>query len=117
MKNLNTKNGFIFLFLITLIYFFISGYKQINRKEEYAVAIVRHRVMSNKVTVTIDFGQKRPFLAENRATDKDGNIIIFNSAVDVMNYMNEDGWFFMNSDIIPQGNTYEESLFFARQIN
>jgi len=94
----------------------IFGFKKINRKEEYAVAIIQHRLLSNKVNVTIDYGQKRPFLEDGRLKDKDGNIIKFNSAVDVMNYMNYDGWDFINAAIIPQGNTYEESLYFSRSI-
>jgi hypothetical protein len=94
----------------------LSSYKNLGRREEYAVAIIQHRMLSNKVTVTIDYGQKRPFMEDSRLTDKDGNIIKFNSAVDVMNYMNTDGWYFMNADILPQGNSYQESLFFVREI-
>ena len=117
MKQLSTKSTItIFIIAVIFISIIVAGYKQTGRKEEYAVAIVQHRMLSNKVSVTIDYGQKRPFLEDARLTDKEGNIIKFNSAVDVMNYMNNEGWYFMNADILPQGNSYQESLFFVREI-
>jgi hypothetical protein len=50
-------------------------------------------IMSRKVTVTMDFGEKLSGWADNRMKDPEtGKTIKFNSMIDAMNFMADDGW-------------------------
>ena len=68
-----------------------------TRTEEYCMVLVTAKMLSNKVTITIDFGQERRFFADNRYRDEEGKVQTFNSVIDALNYMNSQGWEFVNA--------------------
>ena len=59
----------------------------------YCEIVATPKLFSNKATVELDFGQYASFWsADRQLVDEDGNIIIFNSALDAANYMARRGW-------------------------
>jgi hypothetical protein len=72
--------------------------KQDTTKYTYCQIVGTSRCMSNKVTIEIDFGQFRSIWADNRLKDpKTGDRIIFNSMIDALNYMGNQGWEFVQA--------------------
>lgn len=68
-----------------------------TRTEEYCMVLATPKLLSNKVTISVDFGQERPFFADNRYRDEEGKVQTFNSVIDALNYMNGQGWEFVNA--------------------
>jgi len=62
------------------------------------------QLLSTKVTVSVDFGQKTKLFDDTRLKDADGKPIKFNSMVDAMNYMGKDGWQFVQAYIVTLSN-------------
>ena len=65
------------------------------------------KLFSNKVTVTVDFGQETSFWlgASNQyLVDDNGKAIKFNSMVDAMNYMGKRGWEFEQAYVVTISN-------------
>ena len=70
----------------------------------YCSIVGQGKLLSNKVDVSIDYGQKAGIFTDRRIRDENGNIIVFNSMIDAMNFMGADGWEFMQAYVITQGN-------------
>lgn len=69
-----------------------------SRHFVYCELIGPNSSFSNKVTVDIDFGQESGMWDLNYPLrDSTGKEIEFNSMVDAMNYMDADGWEFVQS--------------------
>ena len=66
----------------------------------YCELVGSHKFLSTKMNVKIDFGQERKFFGDNRLTDKNGNVIEFNSMIDAMNYMAGLGWKFEQAYVV-----------------
>ena len=65
------------------------------------------KLFSNKVTVTVDFGQETSLWAgasKQYLVDDNGKTIKFNSMVDAMNYMGKRGWEFEQAYVVTIGN-------------
>lgn len=60
---------------------------------------------TNKVKITIDYGQDTKFGEDTRIRDENGEVITFNSMVDAMNWLGEKGWEFCQAYAITMGNT------------
>ena len=74
------------------------------RTEEYCMILATAKLMSNKVTITIDYGQERKFFSDNRYKDEAGKVQSFNSVIDVLNFQNSQGWEFVNAYAITVGS-------------
>lgn len=62
-------------------------------KYVYAQIMGTQKFLSTKVTISVDFGQSRGFFSDTRLRDeKTGEVQSFNSMVDALNYMANDGW-------------------------
>lgn len=69
----------------------------------YCELVGTTRLFSTQITVNVDFGQKTNIVTKQIATklvDENGNPIVFNSMVDAMNYMAQQGWNFETAYII-----------------
>ena len=72
--------------------------KQDTTKYVYCQIVGTSRLLSNKVTIEIDFGQFRSIWKDNRLKDpKTGERIVFNSMIDALNYMGNQGWEFVQA--------------------
>ena len=50
-------------------------------------------LLNSKITISVDFGQRTKLLDDNRMRDpRSGQLIIFNSIVDALNFMSAQGW-------------------------
>ena len=73
-------------------------------KYMYCQIVGTGRYMSNKVTIDIDFGQFRSFWETNKLKDpQTGKNIVFNSMIDALNYMGNNGWEFVQAYAITMG--------------
>lgn len=65
--------------------------------EQYCGLIIKPRAFSNKVNIELDFGETRRAFADNRLRDEiTGKLKTFNTLVDAMNYMGQQGWMLIN---------------------
>ena len=89
------KNLIVFLGLIGLAITIISAVpaKENSRSYAYCEMIVTPRAFSNKVTISVDFGQAARTFADTRVRDEEtGKFKRFNSTMDAMNYLGCQGW-------------------------
>jgi hypothetical protein len=71
---------------------------------KYVEIVGIQKFLSTKVTVVIDYGQKFNWTADQRIEKEDGKPIIFNSMVEALNFMNKNGWDFVNNYIVTMGS-------------
>jgi len=57
-----------------------------------------------KVTVEVDYGQKRKVFVGQQILNDEGKIKSFNSMVDAMNYLGDQGWEFVQAYVVTTGN-------------
>lgn len=91
---------FVFI-LASLIVFSLSASAQ--GRKVYCELLGTQKFMSTKVTISVDFGQERKFFGDNRMVDENGNVQVFNSMVDAMNYMGSLGWEFEQAYVVTVG--------------
>jgi hypothetical protein len=68
-----------------------------SKVEQYCQLIVTQRLLSNKVTIDLDFGEEKSFWRDTRLKTTDGKLKQFNTVIDAMNYMGVAGWVFINA--------------------
>lgn len=61
------------------------------------------KFLSKKVTISIDYGQEQSFFSDNRIKDETGKAQSFNSMIDALNYMGQQGWEFVQAFIVTEG--------------
>ena len=83
----------IFCFLIALK----SNAQDTARVEQYCEVVATARLLSNRVTVDIDYGETRSIWKDNRLKDENGKLIKFNTLVDALNYLGRNGWKLVNA--------------------
>ena len=71
----------------------------------YAELVGTQKFLSRQVLVEVDFGQERKFFSNNLIVDPStGKVRDFNSMVDAMNFMGENGWEFVQAYVVTAGN-------------
>lgn len=73
--------------------------------EQYCQVIATPRLLSNKVTIDIDFGDEKKFWLDDRLKNNEGKLKKFNTIIDALNYMGKDGWTFINAYPVRMGDT------------
>jgi len=101
------------LLLLTLLFSLasfaqtINGIPVENLDVQYLQIIGTSKYMSSKVKITIDIGQRTKLLSSNNETarlkDKNGEVLIFNSIIDALNFMAAYGYEFIHSNIVADG--------------
>ena len=76
-----------------------------SKVEQYCQLILMQRLLSNKVTIDLDFGEEKSFWNDNRLKTANGKIKKFNTIIDAMNYMGTAGWIFINAYPIRTGES------------
>lgn len=73
-----------------------EGLAQTKAKEQYCMIRVRPRFLSGQVTIRLDYGQERNLWGgDARIRDEEGKVAKFNSLVDALNFMAQEGWVFV----------------------
>ena len=73
--------------------------------EQYCQVIATPRLLSNKVTIDIDFGEQKSFWKDARIKDYEGSLKKFNTIIDALNFMGKQGWTFINAYPVESDNT------------
>ena len=68
-----------------------------SKVEQYCQVIALPRLLSNKVTIDIDFGDEKSIWRDGRLKTFDGKLKKFSTIIDALNYMGMDGWIFINA--------------------
>lgn len=78
---------------------------QIDTNARYCLILATKKLIGNGVTIDIDFGQPQKWWKNTtRLIDSTGNRILFNSVIDALNFMNRNGWEFVDAYAITIGN-------------
>jgi hypothetical protein len=97
------KKGFITSFIL-LVSLATSAQSDTSLIEQYCQVIATPRLLSNKVTIAIDFGEEKSIWKDSRIKTYDGKLKKFNTVIDALNYMGKDGWTFINAFPVRNGN-------------
>lgn len=83
----------------------INGVSIKEIETEYIQIIGIQRFMSKKITIELDFGQRDKNFTSKEFTirDKSGNKVKFNSIIDALNFMSENGFEFVDSYALTDG--------------
>ncbi len=94
-----------------IIFFFLLipafGYPQTNdttKVEQYCELVAQYRLLSRKVNIDVDYGDERKFFKDYRLKDETGKLKKFNSVVDALNYMGQQGWKLVNAFLVSEGS-------------
>jgi len=73
---------------------------------DYIQIVGTSKLMSNKVTVEIDFGQENKYWSakDTQVKDENGKLVVFNSMIDALNFLSKNGYEFVNAYAITIGN-------------
>ena len=85
--------------------------------EQYCQVIATPRLLSNKVTIDIDFGEEKSIWRDTRLKTDAGNLKKFNTIIDAMNYMGMAGWIFINAFPVRMGETEIYHFAFKKQFS
>ena len=66
------------------------------RTEEYCMLNAWHK-LNGKVNISIDYGQRQKLFSANVFLDEAGRPVEFNSVIDALNWLNSQGWEFVNA--------------------
>jgi opacity protein-like surface antigen len=90
------------LLLISVV-LFIAAVSHAQDKFVYCELVGTENITGTKVTVSIDFGQATKMWSDNRLVGEDGKPVKFNSMVDAMNFMGNQGWEFTQAYVAVLG--------------
>lgn len=71
--------------------------KDTAKVEQYAEIVATPRLLSNRVTIDIDYGEEKSIWRDNRLKEDNGRLKKFNSTIDALNYMGRAGWTLVNA--------------------
>ncbi len=73
---------------------------------DYIQIVGTSKVMSNKVTIEIDFGQENKYWSakDTQVKDENGKLVVFNSMIDALNFLSKNGYEFVDAYIITISN-------------
>ncbi len=73
---------------------------------EYVQIVGTAKLLSNKVTIQIDFGQENKVFKtkDTQVRDKDGRLMVFYSMIDALNFMSKNGYDFVEAYAVTIGN-------------
>jgi hypothetical protein len=85
----------VFLFLVVL-----SVNSQNSKSYAYCELVGTPNLLSSKISVEIDLGQKVGFFQTSFIRDENGKRVKFNSMIDAMNSMGAKGWEFVQAYVV-----------------
>lgn len=97
MKRLILVYGFLFLFCIPIFAQVYVNDVDINKLDiKYLEIVAQQKFLSEKVKITVDYGQSRKGLWKCKIKDKNGKTISFQCVIDALNFMYKNGWEYMD---------------------
>lgn len=107
----------IFVMVITLVSVNTFAQNQetpSKTKKVYCELVGTSKLLSYKVTITVDYGQGK---GDSRIVDENGKVKDFNSMIDAMNYMGEMGWNFEQAYVVTVGQQNVYHWLLSKTIN
>ena len=94
------------LILLLIAFSTLKSFSQADtsRVEQYCEVIATPRLLSNRVTLEVNYGEEQSFWKDNRLKTE-GKVKKFNSVIDALNYMGKDGWVFVNAFPVTVGTS------------
>jgi hypothetical protein len=74
-------------------------------KYVYCEIVGTAKFFSDQVTINIDYGQEKGYWEQDRIKDDNGKVKLFNSMIDALNFMGDQGWEFVQAYAVTEGNT------------
>lgn len=74
-----------------------------KQTEEYCQVKARPK-LNGRYVISIDYGQQQKLISENLFRDASGKAVEFNSAMDALNWLNAQGWEFVNAFVLVEDN-------------
>ena len=99
------------------ISFVSKGQTDTSSVEQYCQLIASQRILSNKVTIDVDFGDEKSFWRHTRLKTDGGKVKKFNTIIDAMNYMGKAGWTFINAYPVRIGDSEIFHFAFKKQFS
>jgi hypothetical protein len=88
-----------------------------SKVDQFCQVIATPRLLSNKVTIDIDFGDEKSVWRDTRLKTDGGKIRKFNTVIDALNYMGREGWIFINAFPVRMGETEIYHFAFKKQFS
>ena len=101
---LNSKMKKIIVLFCLFIAFKSEAQQDTTSVEQYCEVVATGRLLSNKVTIDIDYGEERSIWKDNRLKEENGRLKKFNSVIDAINYLGKDRWKLVNAFPVSNGN-------------
>ena len=99
------------LVMVVLMLFSTLSFSQsvndVNVKDfnsEFIELVGTSKFMSNKVTISVDYGQERKFFKSQVIKDNNGIIVVFYGMIDAMNFFSKYGYDFKQAYTVSMGN-------------
>jgi hypothetical protein len=83
--------------IVLLVSFQSIAQTDTTKIEQYCEVIATPRLLSNKVTLEVNYGEEKSYWRDTRLKTDDGRLKKFNTIIDALNYMGKDGWVFVNA--------------------
>jgi len=110
---------FVFAVLFSLQGFAQVSVNGVNINElddvKYVELVAVNKILSNKVVISVDYGQSRNVFSRQRIRDKNGKSQIFNSTIDALNFMEKNGWTYVNNYAISTEDNNEAHYLMKRK--
>ncbi len=96
----------LFLFSFSLQAQTVNGIAISELDVEYVQIVGTKKPLSQKITIKLDFGQKKKALSHKnqQVMDANGKKVVFNSMIDALNFMSRNGFQFVEAYTLSIGN-------------
>jgi hypothetical protein len=78
----------------------IMSFASAQVKYVYCEIVGTSNILGTKVTIVIDYGESVKFGEDKRLKDDQGKVQKFNSMIDALNYMGDQGWEFVQAYVV-----------------
>ena len=112
----STMKKIIILLIIVSVHFVSYGQTPKTTVEQYCQVIATPKLLSNKVTIEIDFGEERSIWKDNRLRTYSGRVKKFDTIIDALNFMGREGWSFVNAYPVTFGTGVIYHFAFKKEI-
>jgi hypothetical protein len=89
----------ILLFAFAMIVSFASA----QVRYIYCEIVGTGNLLGTKVTIVVDYGEQHKFLQQTQILTDEGKAQKFNSMIDALNYMGDQGWEFVQAYAVTSG--------------
>ena len=97
IKTINMQKALSLLVIISFMSLASFSQKDTIKIEQYCELVATPRVLSNRVTIDINYGDEKSIWKDTRLKTDEGKLKKFNTVIDALNYMGKDGWMFVNA--------------------